>query len=167
MQISFSGTHGTGKSTAASLEYRHQKTIHPGKSVGLLCDLEAYCPLPINKKTSIQAQGWLFAYQLRKEIEARQRFDIVVTDRTLIDIIAYTFVAGFEILACSLLGVAEQYIQFYDDITIKQARFNNHLHPDGIRDTDPDFRASVEFVLKDLYHQLRSAGALHGNLYFR
>ena len=95
MQIAFSGTHGTGKSTTAALEYHNQKIIHHGKSVILLCDLEALCPFPINRETTEQAQSWLFANQIQSEIQASSRFDVVVTDRTIIDIIAYTYVAGF------------------------------------------------------------------------
>lgn len=166
MQISFSGTHGTGKSTSAAYEYRNQKLLHPDKSVYLLCDLEALCPFPINKETTEQAQSWLFASQIQHEIQATSRFDIVITDRTIVDTIAYTYVTGFESLASGMLGYAEQYVEAYYSITVKQMAHNSYCHHDGIRDTDHYFRAAVESTLKDLYKQLKDAGAIHGNLYF-
>lgn len=166
MQISFSGTHGTGKSTAAAYEYRNQKILHPDKSVYLLCDLEALCPFKINMETTEQAQSWIFARQIQQEIEAAARFDVVITDRTIVDVIAYTYVAGFEALACSMLGYAERHVEAYDSITVKQMEYNGYCHYDGIRDTDYGFRAAVESMLKDLYKQLNDAGAIHGRLCF-
>jgi len=166
MQISFSGTHGTGKSTAAALEYRNQKMLHPDQSVYLLCDLESLCPFPINRETTEQAQSWMFASQIQHETQAASRFDVVITDRTIVDVIAYTYVSGFEALACAMLGYAEHHVRVYDDITVKQMQFNAHCHQDGIRETDPGFRAEVEVILKDLYQQLKDTGAIHGNLYF-
>jgi len=165
-QIAFSGTHGTGKSTAAAKEYRDQKIFHPDKSVCLLCDLEAHCPLPINKETTDQAQLWLFSNHIRQEIAARARFDIVVTDRSVVDIIAYTYAAGFEELACAMLGFAEHHVQIYDEITVKQIQFNHHCHQDGIRDTDQDFRARVETILKEMYQQLKKSGLIRGSLFY-
>ena len=140
--------------------------LHPDKSVCLLCDMEALCPFPINQESSEQAQSWMFSNQIQKELQAAERFDILVTDRTLVDIIAYTYVAGFESLAAGMLGYAEQYVKVYDEIYVKQLKFNSLLHEDGIRDPDPDFRASVESVLKDLYAQLQDASAITGSLYF-
>ena len=165
MQISFSGTHGTGKSTAAAYEYRDYKIIHPDKSVCLLCDLEASCPFPINRETSEHAQSWLFANQIQQEIHAAKRFDAVITDRTIVDIVAYTYVAGFEALACAMLGYAEQHVRAYNTIVVKQIEFNSFCQADGIRDTDQGFRAEVQVLLKDLYKQLKESGAIHGNLY--
>jgi len=166
MQISFSGTHGTGKSTSAACEYRNQKILHPGKSVYMLCDLEALCPFPINMGTTEQAQSWIFAQQIQHEIQATAKFDIVITDRTIVDTIAYTYVAGFETLASGMLGYAEQYVEAYDSITVKQMEYNSYCHHDGIRNTDHGFRTAVESVLKDLYKQLKDAGAIHANLHF-
>lgn len=165
-QISFSGTHGTGKSTSAAFEYRSLKLLHPDKSVCLLCDMEAYCPFEINKGTSERAQSWMFARQIKHEIESSVRFDYIITDRTIVDIIAYTYVAGFDRLASGMLDYAHHYVKAYDEIRVKQLQFNSFLYEDGIRDIDPSFRADVESVLNDLYAQLQSSGAIHGNLYF-
>nr|WP_321399382.1 AAA family ATPase [uncultured Desulfobacter sp.] len=163
--ISFSGTHGTGKSTAAAKEYIDQK-INPEKSVCVLCDMEAMCPFQINEKTTEQAQDWLFANQILRETEARARFDIVITDRTIVDVVAYTYAAGFQELACRMLGFAEHHVQIYDEITIKQAKFNQHCHNDGIRSTDLDFRMQVETILKDIYRQFQHAGAIRGSVFY-
>lgn len=165
-QIAFSGTHGTGKSTSAGHEFINQKCLHPEKSVALICDLEALCPFPINRETTERAQSWIFARQIQREIQAADKFDIVITDRTIIDVVAYTYAAGFEALACGMLGYAEQHVKAYDYITVKQMEFNSHCRMDGFRDTDPVFRAKVEALLMDLYKQLQESGGLNGRLFF-
>ena len=165
-QISFSGTHGTGKSTSAAFEYRNQKIQNPDKSVHLICNTSAMCPFPINMQATEESQSWRFANQIQFELQASSRFDILVTDRTIVDVIAYTYVAGFEGLACGMLDYAHHYVHAYDVIRVKQAKFNQFFHNDGIRDTDPVFRDEVESVLKSLYKQLQDAGAINGSLYF-
>jgi hypothetical protein len=165
--IAYTGSHGVGKSTAAAAEYRNQKILYPPASVRLLCDLEADCPFPINQNATEQTQKWIFSNQVRRELDALSRFDVVVTDRTIVDIVAYTFVSGFQDLAMSMLSFAEQHISCYDEITFKQVKFNRFCHDDGIRDAeDTSFRGQVEMILMDLYSQLSRDGRLAGKIHY-
>lgn len=165
--ISYTGSHGTGKSTAAAQTYNKLKICHPTKSIRLLCDLEADCPFPINTETTEDAQLWMFSNQLQTELVALSRFDILVTDRTIVDIIAYTYCAGFQGLACAMLGIAEQYVGHYTEINFKKIEDNPYCFPDGIRDAENmAFRGGLESILIETYRQLDNAGFLAGVVRF-
>jgi len=163
----FTGAHGTGKTTAA---YKHALTLKycsPNNSVHALCDLEADCPFLINKDTSEEAQTWLFANQIKQELSAHARFDIVVTDRTVIDVVAYTYVAGFHSLAQAMLAYAEQHMFYYKKINFRKIADNEHCHPDGIRDaSDRKYRQDVEDVMLDFYHRLEESGQFSFNIQY-
>jgi hypothetical protein len=162
----FSGTHGTGKTTSAYHQANQEKMFNPGKSVHALCNLEAFSPWPINRDGSEQTQAWLFANQIKQEISAMRRFDVVVTDRTVVDVIAYTRCLGFHSQADGMMAYAEHHIQYYSSIHVKCIRYNKHHHPDGIRDMDEAFRQDVENTLVDIYQYMQDQGMIPGGLYF-
>ncbi len=165
--IAFTGAHGTGKSTAAHKHYLGMKYCSPVFSIQALSNLEADCPYPINKETSEEAQTWLFANQIKHELSARARFDIVITDRTVIDVVAYTYVAGFHSLAQGMLAYAEQHMSYYNKIIFRKISNNEHCYPDGIRDaSDRKFRQDVEDVILDFYHRLEESGLLPGTIQY-
>jgi len=167
MIISFTGTHGIGKTDAALNQGAELKRACPGKSVHVLHDLEAFCPFKINGDTTEAAQTWLFAQQIRAELSTLAVFDIVVSDRTLVDVIAYTYVAGFIDLADGMLAYARQHVKNYHRIYFKKIINNDHCHADGIRDAENKlFRQDVEDVLGQLYVDLVIGGQILGKLYF-
>lgn len=165
--ISFTGSHGVGKSTTAGKMYTDYKINHPDKSVCLLCDMEADCRFPINSKTTTESQMWIFTNQIQKELEALYRFDVLITDRTVVDIIAYTYTAGLQDLAFAMLSLAEVHVSIYDEIYFKQINFNSFCFQDGIRDTtNSEFRSEVEKTLKEMYTQLIESDFIKGKLYY-
>ncbi len=165
--IAYTGTHGTGKSTSAAQAYQHHSVCYPTAPARLLCDLEADCPFPINQHTTARAQKWLFANQMLRELEAMKRFDVVITDRTIVDIIAYTYVAGFHDLAMGMVWLAEQHVAHYEEINFKQARHNNFWHGNGIREAyDAGFRIEVEDSLRGMYSRMTDSGFITGTIYY-
>ena len=151
----FSGTHGTGKTTAAHRAVADLKIAHPDKTIKVLCDLEVECPYPINRNTTAEAQAWLFSNQITRELSALATFDMVVTDRTIVDVIAYTMAAGLDNLAGGMLSFAENYVSIYQEVFFKQIALNDFHYPDGIREThDKDFRNQIEENLNWLYAHL-------------
>lgn len=162
---SFSGAHGTGKTTATLQCAQQEKLYNPGKSVHVLCDLEAFCPFHINQAGSEKTQAWIFSNQIRMEMESMHRFDITVTDRTIVDVIAYTRALGFHSLADGMLKYAEHHIQYYSSIHFKQIRFNQHCHPDGIRDIDLEFRQEVETTMLEIYTLFERHDMIPGGIY--
>jgi len=153
--ISISGTHGTGKTTAALLEARNQKIEHPNNTVAVLCEQAALCPYPINKQGSEETQMWIFTKQIEQELKYLAQFDIVVSDRTAVDAIAYTYVAGFHSLASAMFGLVQQHVHVYHKIIFKRIVTNDFWHQDGIRETtDSRYRRDVEDKLIEIYRQL-------------
>lgn len=165
--VAYTGSHGTGKSTAAAQTYHELKLSHPTSSIRLLCDLEADCPFPINHETTEDAQLWMFTNQIQAELVALERFDVLVTDRTVVDIIAYTYCAGFQELACAMIGIAEQHVGHYTEINFKKVNDNPYCFPDGIRDTsNAAFRSEVENLLIETYRQLELSGFITGAIHY-
>ena len=154
--IAFSGSHGTGKSYAAYNETINLKRQYPNKSVVAICDLDAFCPYPINKNSTEKTQMWMFSNRIQKELEAMRYFDIAVTDRTIVDIVAYTHVAGFFDMAKQMLALAKQHMRHYKKITFKQIKYNQYWHVDGIRETlDEQFRQDIEDVMLKFHKEIR------------
>lgn len=159
--IAYSGTHGTGKTTAAYKRAVELKRCYPGKSVHALVDQEAFCPYSINGDTSPAAQLWIFSSILNLELSLMNRFDVIVSDRTAVDAVAYTYVAGFESLATDMLTLAGRHMQIYERITVRKIVHNEFCHHDGIRDAaDRSFRQQVEDTLLQMYDSLIDSGAL-------
>lgn len=165
--VSFSGTHGTGKTTAAYQKGVDLKRDYPNLSVKVLCDLEVLCPYPINQDGSRHTQSWLFANQVRQELTALQRFDVVVTDRTCVDVIGYTHALGFHDLAEAMQAYAAQHITLYEKIYCKKIITNPYHHADGIREAeDTLFRQDVEDAILTSYDQLMAHNFLTGDIFF-
>jgi len=95
MKIGFMGTHGTGKTTRARAMAAQLKAKDPAKRLTLLSDVARSCPLPVNEKTSDLARRWIFHRQMTREVECVAQNDIVVCDRTILDM-AYARRAGFD-----------------------------------------------------------------------
>ena len=90
MKIAFTGTQGTGKTTAVFDEAKAAKIAFPNKSVTVFHDNAARAPKGLyNKKGTEESQLWIFTNQLRTEIELANTYDIVICDRTVFDSISY------------------------------------------------------------------------------
>jgi hypothetical protein len=163
--ISYSGTHGTGKTTSAATRFRELKIQYPQKAIRVMHDLEADSPYPINKGGDQYTQEWLFANQIRQELDNLSRFDILVTDRTIVDIIGYTYALGYHSLASSMLLYAGSHMYVYRTIYFKQMANNRFCFNDGIREAkDMAFRRQVEEFIRIQYDQLIAAEYFAGEL---
>ena len=93
MKLAFIGTHGVGKTTlcydlAAALKRQ-------GINVDMVKEVARLSPLPINRKTSLDAQTWILTTQVAEEIRSSSHHEVVVCDRTVLDNYAYlTFACG-------------------------------------------------------------------------
>ncbi len=161
--IAFSGTHGTGKTTSAYNLALQLKYNNPDKSIHALVDQEAMCPYPINQKATPETQLWLFTNKIADELALLNRFDIVVTDRTIVDVIAYSACLGYNSLVTSMLEVAKVYLSKYSKITLKRTEYNSFCYSDGIRETiDKRFRIQVEEYLFEYYEELIEGAYIPG-----
>lgn len=150
--IAFSGTHGTGKTTAALTHAALLARENPNKHIGLLTEIASECPWPINKKATELSQYWIFTRQMSREIEMMRHYDLIVCDRSIVDSIAYTAVMGFDALAIAMRRLAQPYIQHYREIIFRTAERNPYWCDNGAREsTDARFRQDVEDELRRIY----------------
>ncbi|MBF0232881.1 MAG: AAA family ATPase [Desulfamplus sp.] len=153
--IAFTGTHGTGKTTATLQTAAHYKMHYATHSIGLCVEQAAMSPYLINKESTAKSQMWIFTAQIKTELELLSKFDVVIADRTCVDSIAYTITMGYDSLAFAMLEMARHHLHNYKRIVFKTIENNPFCFPDGIRDAeDMEFRAKVQGTLKELYESL-------------
>lgn len=144
MKIAFIGTHGVGKTTlcyelAAALK-------REGVHVDIVKEVARLSPLPINQKTSLEAQTWIFLTQMAEEIRSGSQHDVLVCDRSVLDNYAYL------VLACGRQPSIERYMQHWMrsyDLLFK-VPFEGQMADDGVRDTDAFFAAAVDQMVDKL-----------------
>jgi nicotinamide riboside kinase len=138
MKIAFVGSHGVGKTTlcfdlAAQLKRR-------GLNDDMVKEVARASPLPVNRKTSREAQLWILTTQVAEEIRAFSHSSIVVCDRAALDNYAYFF------LACGRDAAVEKFVDMWMktyDLLIRVPVLNQP-QDDGFRDTDAVFVREVD-----------------------
>ncbi len=154
--IALSGAHGTGKTTAA---YALAAELKKGaaREVGIILEVARRCPYPIfavGQTPTRAAQMWIFTEQIRAELDAVRIYGTVVSDRTIVDCIAYTSVAGFHDLAFAQLALARHHVHIYRRVIFHGTAGNPWCCDDGLRSRDMAMRAEMELRLLELYAQL-------------
>lgn len=154
MKIAISGTHGTGKSTAVMALARQTKIERPGVEVGVLMEVARACPGNLNRAASSDSQLWIFAEQVRREIEMMRplgAYDCLITDRSVMDSVAYAKALSLPIWR-AMFSMACTRVTTYDRIIFHRIDAHDHWHDDGVREcTDPEFRRLIEQELLGLY----------------
>jgi len=145
VKIAFIGTHGVGKTTLcydlASLLKRQNVNVDIVKEVARLS------PLPINRKTSLEAQTWILMTQVAEEIRSASQHEVVVCDRSALDNYAYM------VLACGRQRAVERFVDHWMktyDLLFKVPMSGGAASPDGVRDTDEFFMRSIDKVVDTL-----------------
>ena len=165
--IAYSGTHGTGKTTSVLETAQRFKKECPDKTVGVLMENIAKCPFPINGNTTDKSQLWIFSNQLQCELEMMGKYDVLISDRTIVDCIAYTRYAGFVALADGMELIASKHFAVYNKIVFKKTETNSYHFEDGFRDGKNDkFRTDIEQILLETYYRIGS-GPVHPNFEFK
>jgi hypothetical protein len=151
MKIAFTGSHGCGKTTAVYNTAYEYKLKNNSRTINLLTEVARYSPFPLNKNTTLESEQWIYYKQLVRELEEESICDILICDRTIVDVLAYSKVAGFDKLVEVLIPISEYHLKTYDEIYFLSIENNNYHFADGIRDLDLDFRKKIEDVLLDFY----------------
>lgn len=144
-KLAFVGTHGVGKTTlcyglAARLK---AKDI----SLDVVGEVARRCPLPINRDTTLDAQGWILHTQIAEEILAGARYEVIICDRSVLDNFVYLLLSvgrqpHFESLVDSWLATYDLLVQVP---MLQEPRI------DGLRSTDPTFqRAAHERLSQEI-----------------
>jgi thymidylate kinase len=147
VKIAFIGTHGVGKTTlcyelAAALK-------REGVHVDIVKEVARLSPLPINQKTSLEAQTWIFLTQMAEEIRSGSQHDVVVCDRSVLDNYAYMMLAFGRQLPIERF--MQHWMKSYD--LLFKVPFGGTLAADGVRDTDTFFANAVDQMVDKLLEE--------------
>jgi nicotinamide riboside kinase len=144
MKVAFIGTHGTGKTTLCyDLVGALKKQ---GINADMVKEVARLSPLPINRKTSLDAQTWILMTQVAEEIRSASQHDVVVCDRSVLDNYAYLA------FACGRQKPIERFIDFWMksyDVLFK-VPIVEAASEDGVRDTDNFFIRSIDHLVDTL-----------------
>jgi len=147
IKLAFIGTHGVGKTTlcydlGAVLKKR-------GLHVDLVKEVARLSPLPINRKTSLEAQMWILTTQIAEEIRSAAHHEVVVCDRSVLDNYAYlVFAAGRQRW---LEPLVNRWMKSYD--LLFKVPISGDALADGIRDTDEFFMRQIDRLVDELVEE--------------
>jgi len=145
--IAIIGTHGTGKTTFSFLAAAHLKT--QGHNVKIIQEVARSCPYPINESMSKEAALWIYHEHSRKELEAIQKHDIIISDRSSYDSFIYAKYFNLFTRDMTLLEHAafQHLSQFYHKIILVSPDLP--IEDDGIRSVDQKFQISIHEIFKE------------------
>lgn len=151
MKVAFIGAHGVGKTTlcydlASALKRK-------GANVDVVKEVARLSPLPINRKTSLEAQTWILTTQVAEEIRSASGAQVVVCDRSVLDNYAYM------VLACGRQRPIERFVDWWMksyDLLFK-VPLSGEAAADGFRDTDEFFIRSIDQLVDSLLAEKKIA----------
>jgi nicotinamide riboside kinase len=143
LKIAFIGSHSIRKTNAvhsfAGAVGRSGRSVEVGREV------IRHNPLGLNEGATPEAQLWVLMTQVQQELELRNRADVLVTDRAIIDNFAYFLratggadpfdVKPFVVRWCDTYDLM---VRILPDIPLRE---------DGVRSTSERFRSDIEQIL--------------------
>ena len=125
-----------------------------GAHVDMVKEVARLSPLPINRKTSLDAQTWILMTQIAEEIRSAAHHEVVVCDRSVLDNYAYM------VLACGRQPAFERlvahWIKTYD-LLFKVPLAGEDVAADGVRDTDEFFMRAIDGLVTELLAEKKVA----------
>jgi nicotinamide riboside kinase len=142
-KIAFIGSHSVRKTNAvhsfAGAVGRSGRSVEVGREV------VRYSPLGINEGATPEAQLWVIMAQIQQELELRNRADVLVTDRAVIDNFAYFLRATGGEDPFDVKPLVKRWSSTYD--LYVRLRPDVPLQVDGVRSTNERFRNEIESIL--------------------
>lgn len=162
MKVAFIGSHGTGKTTLCyDLVGALKKQ---GVNADMVKEVARLSPLPVNRKTSLDAQTWILMTQVAEEIRSASQHDVVVCDRSVLDNYAYlSFACGRQ---KPIERFVDHWMKSYD--VLFKVPVVEAPSEDGFRDTDQFFIRSIDqlvdtlLIEKRIVHERLDAGTRAG-----
>ncbi len=144
LKIAFVGTHGVGKTTLCFDLAAQLKRLDLG--VDIVKEVARRCPLPINERTTYDAQAWILHTQIAEEIAAAAGYEVVVCDRSVLDNYAYLVarVGRQPELDPLVAARVRGYDALYKVPVLGAPRF------DGTRAVSPDFQLEIDAIIDQL-----------------
>lgn len=142
-KIAFIGSHSVRKTNAvhsfAGAVGRSGRSVEVGREV------IRFNPLGLNEGATPEAQLWVIMAQIQQELELRNRAEMLVTDRAVIDNFAYLLRTTGGEDPFSVRPLVRRWCETYDmfvrllpDVPLKN---------DGVRSTNTRFRNEIEQIL--------------------
>jgi thymidylate kinase len=144
MKLAFIGTHGVGKTT---LCYDLASALkRQGLNIDMVKEVARLSPLPINRKTSLEAQLWILTTQVAEEIRSSAHHEVVICDRSVLDNYAYmTFACGKQ---KAIERFVDYWLKSYD--LLFKVPISGRAAADGVRDTDEFFMRAIDQLVDTL-----------------
>jgi nicotinamide riboside kinase len=142
-KIAFIGSHSVRKSNAV---HAFASTVgRAGHSVEVGREVVRFNPLGINEGATPEAQLWVLMAQVQQELELRNRAEVLVTDRSVVDNFAYYLRVTDGADPFAVEPLVRRWAQTYD--LFVRLLPDVALLPDGVRSTNDAFRDEIEAIL--------------------
>lgn len=153
MKIAFVGSHSCGKTTAAAytVSFLKQQGIN---NVMLVPEVARRCPYPVGEKGTFKAQAWILLKQIQQEVELEDKADIIILDRSVLDVAVYSDYLYFHTGQLSslefnwIVGTAKEWMKakpYYALIVFEPL----DLIPDWARGTNKKFQEKIDKLFKE------------------
>ncbi len=145
-KIAFIGSHSVRKTNAvhsfAGAVGRSGRSVEVGREV------VRFNPLGLNEGATPEAQLWVIMAQVQQELELRNRAEVLVTDRAIVDNFAYFLRVtggkdpfGIKALVRQWCLTYDLFVRLLPDVP---------LQTDGVRSTNTRFRDEIEQILNTI-----------------
>jgi nicotinamide riboside kinase len=142
-KIAFIGSHSVRKSNAV---HAFASTIgRAGLSVEVGREVIRFNPLGMNEAATPEAQLWVLMAQVQQELELRNRAEVLVTDRSVVDNFAYYLRVTDGEDPYAVEPLVRRWAQTYD--LFVRLLPDVALLADGVRSTSDAFRDEIEAIL--------------------
>jgi nicotinamide riboside kinase len=142
-KIAFIGSHSVRKSNAV---HAFASTIgRAGLSVEVGREVIRFNPLGMNEAATPEAQLWVLMAQVQQELELRNRAEVLVTDRSVVDNFAYYLRVSEGEDPYAVEPLVRRWAQTYD--LFVRLLPDVALLADGVRSTSDAFRDEIEAIL--------------------
>ncbi len=155
-KIAFIGSHSVRKSNAV---HAFASTIgRTGVSVEVGREVIRFNPLGMNEAATPEAQLWVLTAQVQQELELRNRAEVLVTDRSVVDNFAYYLRVTDGADPYAVEPLVRRWAQTYD--LFVRLLPDVALLADGVRSTNDAFRDEIESILDRILPQYIAADRL-------
>lgn len=150
MKVIFTGAQGTGKSTVL----RMLKDKGYPVITEVVRDLVKKEGIKINEEGNEETQKRIFNEYLRLFNET----DDYVSDRGLIDVVAYTTVLGedLEDLQWVQLQILSDWMEENPDVKVIYFPIEFDIVDDGVRSTNKDFQSDVDYAIQFILREIEA-----------
>ncbi len=157
MKLALSGAHGTGKTTLITAVYDRLKDSQKieicrevPRVIGDVVGEKEYFRRGNNTELR---QCAIFLYQVMEDFFVHSRAEIVLSDRTMVDHLAYTEILFPEFGSTSeyevVSNAVQRWLETYDHILKVPIEFQ--VEDDGTREADIAFQKAIDEKIDELY----------------